>query len=208
MYTYALQATLGDDVYFEPTVHSLEVHIAKLTGKEAALFVPSGTMSNQVALRTHLVQPPHSVLCDYRAHINRCVPVSLSSDHMLIPNRYETGGAAFHSGAHTVAVIPSNRHYLTLSDVKQFILQGSDVHMCETMGHDPDPRANCWFQFANTCHHFGKHSQRDYFPTGRNNQDIRVRTERRGKDASRRRETVARRGRNWYTHEGTLRSIR
>jgi len=82
MYAYALQATLGDDVYFEPTVRSLEVHVAKITGKEAALFVPSGTMSNQVALRTHLVQPPHSVLCDYRAHINRCVPLSLSSDHM------------------------------------------------------------------------------------------------------------------------------
>ena len=76
MYTYALQATLGDDVYFEPTVHSLEVHIAKLTGKEAALFVPSGTMSNQVALRTHLIQPPYSVLCDYRAHFNQCVPCS------------------------------------------------------------------------------------------------------------------------------------
>jgi len=136
MYTYALQATLGDDVYFEPTVHSLEVHVAKLTGKEAALFVPSGTMSNQVALRTHLVQPPHSVLCDYRAHINRSVPLSPSPDRVFIPGRYEAGGAAFHSGAHTIAVIPSNRHHLTLSDVKQFIIQGSDVHMYEATIHD------------------------------------------------------------------------
>jgi threonine aldolase len=73
MYAYALQASLGDDVYLEPTAHSLEVHIAKLTGKEAALFMPSGTMSNQIALRTHLVQPPYSMLCDYRSHINKYV---------------------------------------------------------------------------------------------------------------------------------------
>lgn len=71
MYIYALQASLADDVYFEPTADSLEKHIAKLTGKEAALFVPSGTMANQISLRTHLVQPPYSVLCDYRSHINQ-----------------------------------------------------------------------------------------------------------------------------------------
>ena len=139
MYTYALQATLCDDVYLEPTVHSLEVHIAELVGKEAALFVPSGTMSNQVALRTHLVQPPHSVLCDYRSHINKCVPLSSPSDHTFTPGRYEAGGAAFHSGAHTVAVIPSNRHHLTLSDVERFIVQGSDVHTYETVNHGRRP---------------------------------------------------------------------
>ncbi|KAF9647483.1 hypothetical protein BDM02DRAFT_3145765 [Thelephora ganbajun] len=116
MYAYALQASLGDDVYFEPTADSLETHIARLTGKEAAVFMPSGTMSNQIALRTHLVQPPYSVLCDYRSHINK----------------YEAGGTAFHSGAHTVAVIPSNRHHLTLPDVKQFIIQGSDIHLAPT----------------------------------------------------------------------------
>jgi threonine aldolase len=71
MYAYALQASLADDVYFEPTADSLEKHIAKLTGKEAAVFMPSGTMSNQISLRTHLVQPPYSVLCDYRSHINK-----------------------------------------------------------------------------------------------------------------------------------------
>lgn len=137
MYIYALQASLGDDVYFEPTTHSLEVHIAKLAGKEAALFVPSGTMSNQIALRTHLVQPPYSVLCDYRSHINKYVLKPLPSDRVFTPGRYEAGGTAFHSGAHTIAVIPSNGHHLTLSDVKQFIIQGSDVHMYETMnsGH-------------------------------------------------------------------------
>lgn len=70
MYLYASFASLGDDVYHEPATAALEAHMAKLTGKEAALFLPSGTMSNQIALRSHLKQPPYSVLCDHRAHIN------------------------------------------------------------------------------------------------------------------------------------------
>ena len=69
MYNYAARASLGDDVYNEPSTHALEAHVARITGKEAGLFVPSGTMSNQIALRTHLRQPPYSVLCDHRAHI-------------------------------------------------------------------------------------------------------------------------------------------
>ena len=73
MYLYASLATLGDDVYHEPSTIALEGHMAKLTGKEAALFLPSGTMSNQIALRTHLKQPPYAVLCDHRAHINTSV---------------------------------------------------------------------------------------------------------------------------------------
>ena len=73
MYTYASQASLGDDVYGEASTAALEAHVAKITGKEAALFVPSGTMSNQLALRTHLKQPPYSVLCDHRAHIHKYV---------------------------------------------------------------------------------------------------------------------------------------
>ena len=77
MYVYAVRASLGDDVYDEPCTKLLEHHMAKLTGKEAALFVPSGTMSNQLALRTHLKQPPYSVLCDHRAHIARSVSIAI-----------------------------------------------------------------------------------------------------------------------------------
>ena len=73
MYLYAARASVGDDVYHEPCTKALEAHMAKITGKEAALFVPSGTMSNQIALRTHLKQPPYAVLCDHRAHIVRYV---------------------------------------------------------------------------------------------------------------------------------------
>jgi hypothetical protein len=60
MQAYAAFASLGDDVYHEPSTIALERHIAKITGKQAGLFMPTGTMSNQVALRCHLVQPPHS----------------------------------------------------------------------------------------------------------------------------------------------------
>lgn len=62
--------TLDDDVYAEDqTTIDLEKHVAALAGKEAGLFVLSGTMGNQLALRSLLTQPPHSVLCDHRAHI-------------------------------------------------------------------------------------------------------------------------------------------
>lgn len=76
MYTYAVLASLGDDVYHEPSTKTLETHIAQLTGKEAALFLPSGTMSNQIALRTHLKQPPYSIITDVRAHINKLVEIA------------------------------------------------------------------------------------------------------------------------------------
>ncbi|MBV9122209.1 MAG: low specificity L-threonine aldolase, partial [Planctomycetes bacterium] len=51
----AMQAAeVGDDVFQEdPTVNRLQERVAALLGKEAALFVPSGTMSNQVAIKTH-----------------------------------------------------------------------------------------------------------------------------------------------------------
>ncbi|KAI0271532.1 pyridoxal phosphate-dependent transferase [Gloeopeniophorella convolvens] len=116
MYEYAVQASLGDDVYHEPSTIAFEGHVARLFGKEAALFVPSGTMSNQLALRSHLKQPPYTVLCDYRSHIYK----------------YEAGGTAFHSGAQIIPVIPSNRHHLTLEDVKNFIVLDRDIHFAPT----------------------------------------------------------------------------
>lgn len=62
--------TLLDDVFQEDqTTADLEAHCASLAGKEAGLFVLSGTMGNQLALRSLLTQPPHGVLCDSRSHI-------------------------------------------------------------------------------------------------------------------------------------------
>lgn len=65
------EAPLGDDVYGEdPTVNALERRTAELLGKQAALFMPSGTMTNQVALRSH-TEGGDAILTDINAHIFR-----------------------------------------------------------------------------------------------------------------------------------------
>jgi threonine aldolase len=75
-------AEVGDDVFAEePTVIALETKVANLFGKEAALFCPSGTMTNQIAIKVH-TQPGDELLCDTTAHIYH----------------YEGGGIAFNSG--------------------------------------------------------------------------------------------------------------
>jgi threonine aldolase len=77
-----MQAEVGDDVFGEdPTIRALEAKGAALFGKEAALFCPSGTMTNQIALKVH-TQPLDEVICDQHSHIFH----------------YEVGGYAFHSG--------------------------------------------------------------------------------------------------------------
>jgi len=116
MSKYALGASLGDDVFFDESTSALEAHIAKITGKEAGLFFPTGTMSNQVALRTHLQQPPHSVITDARAHIYRM----------------EAGGVAFHSQANSIPIFPENGHHLTWEDIEPRIISGTDVHVAPT----------------------------------------------------------------------------
>jgi threonine aldolase len=76
-------AEVGDDVFGEePTVIALEQKAAKMFGKEAAVFCPSGTMTNQIAIKVH-TQPGDEVLCDVTAHIYN----------------YEGGGISFNSGA-------------------------------------------------------------------------------------------------------------
>ncbi len=75
-------AEVGDDVFGDdPTVHRLEERVAALLGKEKALFVPSGTMSNQIAVKAHTV-PGDELLCDANCHIYN----------------YEVGGPAQLSG--------------------------------------------------------------------------------------------------------------
>src|SRR5215470_13123153 len=75
-------AEVGDDVFHEdPTLNRLEERVAALLGKEAALFVPSGTMSNQIAIKTHTV-PGDEIICDVNCHIYN----------------YEAGGPAVLSG--------------------------------------------------------------------------------------------------------------
>lgn len=113
-----LTCSLGDSVYKEDDdCLELEAKVARLSGKEAALFCSSGTMSNQIALRAHLFQPPHSILCDYRAHVYT----------------HEAGGLATLSQAMVTPVHPLNSDYLTLDDIlENYIPDDGDIHMAPT----------------------------------------------------------------------------
>jgi len=63
------EAEVGDDVYGEdPTVNRLERRAAEILGKEAALFVPTGTMGNTIAIKLH-TSHGEEVICDHRSHI-------------------------------------------------------------------------------------------------------------------------------------------
>jgi threonine aldolase len=111
------QCTLLDDVSMEdPTTLSLERFIADLAGKEDALLVLSGTMGNQVALRSHLLAPPQAVLCDRRGHITN----------------YEAGGVASLSQAMMQPIDAKNGTYLTLEEVQKYAVISDDVHACPT----------------------------------------------------------------------------
>lgn len=77
-----MNAKVGDDVFGEdPTVIALEEKAAALFGKEAGLFCPSGTMTNQIAIKAH-TQPGDELICDVNSHIYN----------------YEGGGISFNSG--------------------------------------------------------------------------------------------------------------
>ncbi|KAL1979904.1 hypothetical protein VTN96DRAFT_5011 [Rasamsonia emersonii] len=109
--------TLLDDVFGEdPTTNSLQDYVAQRTGHESGLLVMSGTMGNQVAIRTHLTQPPYSILCDHRSHIIQ----------------YEAGGVSMWTGATVYGVVPKNGRYLTLEDLQAKFVPGTNIHYCPT----------------------------------------------------------------------------
>ena len=63
------EAEVGDDVYGEdPTINRLEQRAAEIFGREAAIFVPSGTMGNQVAIKIH-TRPGQEIICEERCHV-------------------------------------------------------------------------------------------------------------------------------------------
>ncbi|CAH0056438.1 unnamed protein product [Clonostachys solani] len=114
-----LNATFNDDIYDpegDPSVKALEAKIMELTGKEAALWTMSGTQGNQICLRTHLTQPPHSVLLDHRAHI-QC---------------WESGALPVFSQASVTTVHPKNGVFLTLEDVKANMTADGNIHFPPT----------------------------------------------------------------------------
>src|ERR1700712_3547831 len=95
-----MSAEVGDDVFNEdPTVIELETYAANLFGKEAALFCPSGTMTNQIAIKVH-TEPGDEVLCDTTAHIYN----------------YEGGGISSNSGVQA-KLIPGERGRISAQQV-------------------------------------------------------------------------------------------
>ena len=97
-------ASLGDDVYAEdPTVNALQSRLAAMFGKEKALFFPTGTMTNQAAIKLH-TQPGEQLICDKYAHVYN----------------YEGGGVSFNSGV-SCKLIDGNRGMITAKQVSESI---------------------------------------------------------------------------------------
>ena len=87
------EAEVGDDVYGEdPTVNKLEQRAAEIFAREAAIFVPTGTMGNQIAIKIH-TQPGQEIICEERAHIFNWEMASLAafSGCMVRPVRSASG---------------------------------------------------------------------------------------------------------------------
>ena len=102
-------AELGDDVFGEdPTVKQLEGKVAAMFGMEAALFCPSGTMTNQIAIKAH-TQPLDEIICDKICHIYN----------------YETGGWAFHSGV-SIRLTDGDNGRMTAEQIEELILPDHD----------------------------------------------------------------------------------
>ncbi len=100
MLTAMQAAQVGDDVFKEdPTIIQLETSLADRLGMEAGLYCPSGTMTNQIAIRVH-VSPGDEVICDHLSHVYN----------------YEGGGIAANSGA-SVRLLNGDRGRFTAADV-------------------------------------------------------------------------------------------
>ena len=109
-----LQADTGDDVFGEdPSVNKLEAIMSALFGMEAALYCPSGTMSNQIAIKVH-TRPGDEVICSSLAHVYI----------------YEGGGIAFNAGAQ-VRALDGDRGMITADDVAAAV-NPDDVHKART----------------------------------------------------------------------------
>ena len=104
-------AKVGDDVFNEdPTIIELEQKAAAMFGKEAAIFCPSGTMTNQIAIKAH-TRPGDEIICDQTAHVYN----------------YEGGGIGFNSGC-SVRLLQGDKGRFTASDVIENINSADDVH--------------------------------------------------------------------------------
>ncbi|HBF21586.1 MAG: threonine aldolase [Owenweeksia sp.] len=108
-------AKVGDDVFGEdPTIHELQQKAADLFGMEAALFCPSGTMTNQIAVNVH-TRPGDEIIMHEYSHIFN----------------YEGGGAAFNSGCQ-IRLLPGKRGLLDANTVEKSVNNRFDIHAART----------------------------------------------------------------------------
>lgn len=109
-----MYAEIGDDVFGEdPSVNALETMIAAMFGMEKALFCPSGTMTNQIAIKVH-TQPGDEVICDELSHVYQ----------------YEGGGIAFNAGA-SVRLLQGDRGRISVSHLEGAV-NADDVHKAKS----------------------------------------------------------------------------
>src|SRR6478735_6564308 len=114
MLDFMFQAKVGDDVFGEdPSINALENLAAEMFGMEASVFCPSGTMTNQIAIKCH-TQPGDEVVCDVSSHIYQ----------------YEGGGIAFNSGA-SVKLLYGDKGRISAQQVLENI-NADDVHKAHT----------------------------------------------------------------------------
>jgi threonine aldolase len=114
MLSAMLNAETGDDVFSEdPTVNRLESMAAEMFGKEAALYCPTGTMSNQIAIKCH-TYPGDEVICEKNAHVYI----------------YEGGGIAFNSSAQA-RTIEGDRGRISAEQIRA-VINPDDVHRPRT----------------------------------------------------------------------------
>ncbi|NHF59204.1 threonine aldolase [Flavobacteriaceae bacterium TP-CH-4] len=99
-----MTAEVGDDVFkADPSINALETKVANIFGMEAALFFPSGTMTNQTAIKVH-TQPGDQLICDKYAHVYN----------------YEGGGVSFNSGV-SCKLVDGHRGMMTAEQVEAAI---------------------------------------------------------------------------------------
>ncbi len=106
------EAEVGDDVFGEdPTINSLEKRVAELLGKESGLFVPSGTMSNGLAIRT-LSSPGERILCGTNSHIYN----------------YEGDQFSMNCGLQMHRVDEQTSGMIPMDDIEKVLGKGPNIH--------------------------------------------------------------------------------
>jgi threonine aldolase len=115
MLEFMMKAEVGDDVLGDdPTVQGLESMMAGMFGKDDAIFCPSGTMTNQVAVKAH-TQPGNEIICDVTSHVYK----------------FEAGGIGFNSGC-SVKLVQGNQGRMKPGQVLESLNPENNVHYPQT----------------------------------------------------------------------------